>query len=70
MRYLSGRHLPRRTLLRGIGTALALPLLQSMLPSGRAWAATPRPRFACIYIPHGAIMSRWTHIQAPRSRRT
>jgi hypothetical protein len=60
MRYLSGRHLPRRTLLRGIGTALALPLLQSMLPSGRAWAATPRPRFACIYIPHGAIMSRWT----------
>jgi hypothetical protein len=54
------RHLPRRTLLRGVGTALALPLLQSMLPLGRASAATRHPRFACIYIPHGAIMSRWT----------
>jgi hypothetical protein len=60
MRYLSGRHLPRRTLLRGIGAAVALPLLQSMLPAGRAAAATRRSRFACIYIPHGAIMNRWT----------
>ena len=60
MRYLTGRHLSRRTVLRGAGAALALPLLQSMLPVGRAAAATPRPRLACIYIPHGAIMSRWT----------
>ena len=60
MRYLTGRHLSRRTVLRGAGATLALPLLQSMLPAGRAAAATPRSRFACIYIPHGAIMSRWT----------
>jgi hypothetical protein len=62
MRYLTGRHLSRRTVLRGAGAALALPLLHSMLPVGRAAAATPRPRFACIYIPHGAIMSRWTPV--------
>jgi hypothetical protein len=34
-----------------------------MLPAGRASAATPRARLACIYIPHGAIMSRWTPTQ-------
>src|SRR5262252_3678142 len=62
MRYLTGKHLSRRTLLRGAGVALALPLLESMLPAGmrRASAAgKPRARLACIYIPHGCIMSRW-----------
>jgi len=60
MRYLTRRPLSRRAVLRGAGATLALPLLQSMLPAGSASAATSRPRFACIYIPHGAIMSRWT----------
>ena len=61
MRYLTRRHLSRRAVLRGAGATLALPLLQSMFPAGVAAAATaPRPRLACIYIPHGAIMSRWT----------
>lgn len=57
--FITRRHLSRRTLLRGAGTALALPLLESMLP---AMAATPqpRPRFGAIYFPHGATMSRWT----------
>jgi hypothetical protein len=31
-----------------------------MLPAGSAAAGAPRSRFACIYVPHGAIMSRWT----------
>lgn len=56
-------HLSRRTLLRGAGTALALPLLESMFPAATAWAqaaAAPRTRLSCIYIPHGAVMSRWT----------
>jgi len=60
MRYLTRRHLSRRAVLRGTGATLALPLLQSMIPWGKASAATPRPRFAAIYIPHGAIMNRWT----------
>lgn len=62
MNFLTGRHLSRRTLLRGAGVALALPLLESMLPAGRAQAqaAARKLRFAAIYVPHGAVMSRWT----------
>ncbi|MGD8808905.1 MAG: DUF1552 domain-containing protein [Gammaproteobacteria bacterium] len=61
MKFLTKRHLSRRAVLRGSGTAIALPLLESMLPAGRLRAApAPRPRLACIYIPHGAVMSRWT----------
>jgi hypothetical protein len=62
MRYLTGRHLSRRTLLRGAGAVIALPFLESMIPAGvrnaRA-AGVPRSRLACIYIPHGCVMSRW-----------
>src|SRR5690606_13605146 len=50
-------------LLRGAGTALALPLLDAMIPAGTALAQTaaaPRSRFASIYIPHGATMDKWT----------
>ena len=57
--FITRRHLSRRTLLRGAGTVLALPLLESMVPALAA-APTPRPRFGAIYLPHGATMSRWT----------
>jgi len=57
---LTRRHLSRRVVLRGAGAAIALPFLSSMLPAGSASAATPRARFACIYIPHGAVMRQWT----------
>jgi hypothetical protein len=63
MNYLRKTHLSRRALLRGAGTALALPLLESMFPAATAMAqarAAPKTRFACIYIPHGAVMNRWT----------
>ena len=61
MNILTRKHLSRRTMLRGAGTALALPLLESMLPAGAAGAgAVPRSRLACIYISHGAVMNRWT----------
>ena len=66
--YLTKRHLSRRALLRGAGAALALPLLESMIPAGgvraAVSAATPRKRLACIYVPHGAVMSKWTPAQA------
>lgn len=61
--YLTKRHLSRRTLLRGAGVALALPFLESMLPAGATRAAdatSVRSRLACIYVPHGAVMSKWT----------
>lgn len=60
-RILTGKHLSRRTLLRGTGAALSLPLLESMFPAGRAWAQSETPvRTGFIYFPHGATMSRWT----------
>ena len=57
------KQLSRRTLLRGLGTAVALPLLDAMVPSFTALAKTaanPQRRFGAIYIPHGAIMDRYT----------
>ena len=62
MIYLRGKHLSRRTLIRGAGVTLALPLLDSMLPAGITRAAesdTPDSRLACIYIPHGAVQKQW-----------
>ena len=55
--------LPRRTFLRGTGVALALPLLDAMVPAATALAQTAakRPsRFGFIYVPHGADMASWT----------
>jgi hypothetical protein len=55
--------LPRRTLLRGIGTTLALPLLDAMVPSMTALAATPaKPvrRLGFVYMPMGAHITEWT----------
>ena len=57
------KHLSRRTLLRGFGTALALPVLDSMVPVFSAPATlaakTPR-RLAFVYVPNGIIMQEWT----------
>jgi hypothetical protein len=55
--------LPRRTVLKGMGAALALPLLDAMVPALTPivrTAAAPQRRLGCVYIPHGAIMDRWT----------
>jgi len=61
--FITKKHLPRRTFLKGAGVSLALPLLESMIPAGRALARTaaaPKTRLGCIYIPHGATMDKWT----------
>lgn len=62
MNFLTRKSLSRRTLLRGAGAALALPLLDSMIPAGvvRAADTAPKLRFGAIYVPHGAVMSHWT----------
>jgi hypothetical protein len=63
VRFLTKKHLSRRTFLKGTGVSLALPLLESMVPAGTALAATaaaPKTRLGCIYIPHGATMDKWT----------
>lgn len=63
MTFITRKHLPRRTFLRGVGVSLALPLLDSMLPAqtplGKT-AAAGKTRLGCIYVPHGATMYKWT----------
>jgi len=61
MTFLTKKHLSRRTLLRGAGAAVALPLLDSMLPAQtRLPKGTLRAGF--IYVPHGTILPQWTPI--------
>jgi len=53
------KSLPRRTLLRGLGTSLALPLLDAMLPA-QTRAPKPVRRFQTFYVPNGMAMEYWT----------
>ena len=60
MSFVSGKALPRRTVLRGLGTALALPLLDAMVPAFSLTAATrPIHRFQAFYLPNGSAMPHW-----------
>ena len=55
--FITKKHIPRRTFLRGAGVTLALPLLDSMVPAATLLAQTaarPKPRFVATFIPHGA----------------
>ena len=57
------RALPRRTILRGLGATVALPLLDAMVPAASALAQTaarPVHRFQAIYAPNGMAMPYWT----------
>jgi hypothetical protein len=63
MNFISKKHLSRRLFLRGAGVTVALPFLESMVPAQtplRSTAATPKIRFGCFYVPHGATMYKWT----------
>jgi hypothetical protein len=68
--HLFKKHISRRTMLKGVGASIALPLLDAMNPAATAWAATPAgsapKRFAFIGFPHGAIMDRWSPAQTGR----
>jgi len=62
MNFLSKKHLSRRTVLRGTGATLALPLLDAMIPAGVALAQTaakPKPRFVGCFVPHGMAPGYW-----------
>ena len=58
MNIITGNHISRRALLRGLGAAVALPLLDSM---GPALAATPKAvgRVGVVYVPNGIMMNQW-----------
>ncbi len=66
---MNPHHLSRRTVLRGLGTAMALPFLESLLPSRSfaaitssavATAAAGPRRVAWVYVPNGIDMQNWT----------
>ena len=61
---MSQFNLSRRTLLRGIGTGLALPYLESMFPvrAMAAAGATAPVRMACLFFANGAIKDKWKPI--------
>jgi len=64
--FITKKHIPRRTFLRGVGVTLALPLLDSMVPAQtplRKTAASPVRRFVGIWHPHGAAPGYWSPLQ-------
>ena len=60
---ITGKHIARRSFLRGVGTAIALPFLDAMTPAfaaGRIGAVNTPRRMAFVYVPNGIIMKDWT----------
>jgi hypothetical protein len=63
MPFITKRHMPRRTFLKGTGVTLALPLLDAMVPASTALAQTvagqPKSRFVGVFFPHGMGPGHW-----------
>src|SRR5215813_235256 len=69
--FITKKHIPRRTFLRGVGATVALPFLEGMLPAQtpvRETAASPDKirRFVGIWHPHGAAPGYWSPVQEGR----
>jgi len=67
--FLTRKRLSRRTVLKGAGAAIALPLLDAMVPAATALAATaavPTRRLGFVYFPHGALQDEWQPKQVGR----
>jgi hypothetical protein len=69
MNVILKKQLPRRTFLRGVGTVLALPVLDAMVPAFARAASSAPARMAILYFPNGVQMDTW-HIEtaAPIAR--
>jgi hypothetical protein len=75
MPFISGKHIPRRTVLRGLGATVALPFLDAMVPARTLWSRTAsaasldRTRLVCIEMVHGSAgASEWgatQHLWSP-----
>jgi len=67
--YVTRKHLERRTFLRGLGAAFALPVLDAMIPAfaapGNAAQAPVRTSF--VYVPNGIVMDNWTPKRAGKA---
>lgn len=63
MNFITKKSIPRRTMLKGVGASLALPLLDAMIPAATAAAKTPAgklQRLGYVFMPMGCDQSRWT----------
>jgi hypothetical protein len=59
---ITGKHLQRRTFLKGVGVAIGLPMLDAMIPAMRAATKLGKSptRMAVVYVPNGVVMQNWT----------
>jgi hypothetical protein len=67
--FLTRKHLSRRAVIKGAGAAIALPLLDAMIPARTALAQTAAvsgPRLGFVYFPHGALEEEWTPTRTGR----
>jgi hypothetical protein len=68
--FITKKHLSRRTVLKGAGASIALPLLDAMNPAATAWANTPAGRvphrMAFVGFPMGAVMRAWSPAETGR----
>jgi hypothetical protein len=64
---VSRKHLPRRLFLKGMGAAIALPVLDAMTPALAAARRTAPVRLAFTYVPNGITMEEWTPGAAGRA---
>ena len=60
--FITKKHISRRAILKGAGATLALPLLDAMVPAATLLAqtaASPKPRFVGLFVPHGMAPGYW-----------
>ena len=67
MTFLTKKSLPRRTMLKGLGASIALPILDSMIPALSAQAKKAPPRLGFVYASHGIIHSQWKPTKAGKN---
>src|SRR5262252_8995225 len=64
--FITKKHLRRRTFLQGLGAAVALPMLDAMVPAF-ASSVKQTPRLGFVYVPHGMVMNRFTPTTAGKN---
>jgi hypothetical protein len=67
MTFLTKKALPRRTMLKGLGTGIALPMLDAMIPALSAQSKKAPMRMGFVYASHGIIHSEWKPQQTGRT---
>lgn len=67
MNFVTKKHLPRRTMLKGLGVAIALPALDAMVPALSAQTVKAPMRLGFVYVSHGIIFSQWKPAQTGRN---